>query len=263
MGCMWFNDRYGRRGRILGGVLLLAISGLISPAQSREECPPARLPPVSVPHLRRAVSEGTEVVIVAIGSSSTQGVMATSRARSYPAVLQAELAKALPDTHIAILNRGIGGQDAAEEAPRLESDVIMARPSLVIWQVGANGVMRRTDPAIFKRLVAAGVRKLQAAGVDVILMDNQRAPAILNSPDHAKIAQALAEVAVETEASLFSRNTLMDEWERDGHPPSLFVSADGLHHNDRGYHCVATALSAAILDGLRSRSSPLTAAARR
>lgn len=260
---MWFNDRCRRCARILGSVLLLALSGLAAPAQSREGCPQAGVPPVVVPNLRRAVSEGAELVIVAIGSSSTQGVMASSRAQSYPAVLQAELAKALPDSHVAILNRGIGGQDAAEEAPRLESDVIMARPSLVIWQVGANGVMRRTDPAIFKRLVSAGVRKLQAAGTDVILMDNQRAPAILNSPDHAKIAQALAEVAVETEASLFSRNTLMDEWERDGHPPSLFISADGLHHNDRGYRCVATALSAAILDGLRSKSPTLAASAAR
>lgn len=260
---MWFDDRYGRRARLLGGLLLLALSGLVGPAHSREECPPTRVPPVSVPQLSRAVSEGTELVIVAVGSSSTQGAMASSRARSYPAVLQAELGKALPDTHVAILNRGIGGQDAAEETSRLDSDVIMARPSLVVWQVGANGAIRRTDPAVFKRLVAAGVRKLQAAGADVILMDNQRAPAILNSPDHAKIAQALAEVAVETEASLFSRNTLMDEWERDGHPPSLFVSADGLHHNDLGYHCVATALSAAILDGLRSRGAPLTATAAR
>ena len=260
---MWFNDRRGCQARVLGGILLLCASGLAGPTLAREECPPSQMPPVSVPQLRRAVSEGTEVVIVAIGSSSTQGVMATTRARSYPAVLQAELTRELPDAHIAILNRGIGGQDAAEEAPRLESDVIQARPSLVIWQVGANGAMRQTDPTIFKRLVAAGVRKLQKAGADVILMDNQRAPAILNSPGHAKIAQALAEVAVETEASLFSRNTLMDTWERDGHPPSLFVSADGLHHNDRGYHCVATALSGAILDGLRGRSSSLSAAARR
>ncbi len=256
---MWFDHRRGRFARTLGGGLLLAMFLLAGPAQSREDCPPARIPPVSVPHLRKAVSDGAELVIIAIGSSSTQGVMASSRAQSYPAILQTELAKALPDSHVAILNRGIGGQDAAEEVPRLESDVLMTRPSLVIWQVGANGAMRRTDPAIFKRLVSAGVRTLQAAGVDVILMDNQRAPAILNSPDHARIDQALAEIAVETETSLFSRNALMDEWEREGDPPSLFISADGLHHNDRGYRCVATALSAAILDGLRGKNSSLAA----
>ena len=53
--------------------------------------------------------------------------------------------------HIAVLNRGIGGQDAPEELARLQADVIAVRPQLVIWQVGANGAMRNADPAEFRR----------------------------------------------------------------------------------------------------------------
>ena len=36
------------------------------------------------------------------------------------------------------------------------------------------------------------------------------------------------------------------------------LHADGLHHNDRGYACVAEALAEAILGGLRS-TAPMVA----
>ena len=63
----------------------------------------------------------------------------------------------MPRLHIAVLNRGIGGQDAPEELARLQADVIAARPQLVIWQVGANGALRSTDPTQFRRLITEGV----------------------------------------------------------------------------------------------------------
>ena len=87
-----------------------------------------------------------EAVIVALGSSSTQGAMASDLAHSYPAVLQQALSAGLPEAHVAVINRGIGGQDAAEELARLDADVLAMRPQLVIWQVGANGALRNADP---------------------------------------------------------------------------------------------------------------------
>ena len=134
-----------------------------------------------------ALKAKKEIVIVALGSSTTEGVRASTPGHSYPAILQSELASGLPDSHVAVVNRGIGGQDAAEELARMDSDVMALSPALVIWQVGANGAMRGSDPVLFKHLVDSGVRKLEAAGADVILMDNQRSPMILGSPDHAKI----------------------------------------------------------------------------
>lgn len=237
---------------LLPGAVACALSVALphGPARAAEECPSLRAPPISAPRMLRTIETGGAVVVVALGSSTTQGVMASDRARTYPAVLQAALSLALPAAHLAVLNRGVGGQDAAEELSRLEADVIAARPSLVIWQVGANGVLRRTDPALFKQQVLEGVGQLHAAGADVVLMDNQRAPAILASPSNADIAHALVEIAAETDADLFSRNELMGGWERDGYAPALFLAPDGLHHNDLGYRCVAQALAAALVDGL-------------
>ncbi len=139
--------------------------------------------------------------------------------------------------------------------PRIDRDALAVTPSLVVWQLGANGAKRQMDPDVFKTLVADGVRRLSAAGVDVVLMDNQRAPAILASPDHVRIDQALADIAAATGAGLFDRGRLMDQWQRDGFPYNEFVSDDGVHHNDRGYACIAKALAASILDGLGPNSS--------
>ena len=94
---------------------------------------------------------------MALGSSSTQGARASDLAHSYPAVLQHALSAGRPDAHIAVINRGIGGQDAAEELARLDADVLAVRPQLVIWQVGANGALRNADPAAFRAMVSSGV----------------------------------------------------------------------------------------------------------
>ena len=217
---------------------------------SFEPCPVARVAAMALPRVKEALAGNSELTIVALGSSSTLGWHSSSIAQSYPAILQTELSAALPYAHVAVINRGVGGQDAAEMLPRIETDVLGVRPSLVIWQVGANGALKDRDPEKFRSLVTAGVQTLRGAGIDVILMDNQRAPAILSAPHHLEIDQAMAEVAAVTGAKLFDRGALMDQWRLGGHPYGQFISDDGIHHNDRGYRCVARALASSILEGL-------------
>jgi len=184
---------------------------------------------------------------VALGSSSTQGARASNPGHTYPAELQIALAEAMPDRQVAVINRGIGGQDASDEFSRLEADVIAVHPQLVIWQVGANAALRDLDPTAFRRLVGEGIQRLQNAGIDVVLMDNQRSPKILASGDDAAFDGALAELSRTTGVGLFSRDRLMVAWEREGAAPTEFIATDHLHHNDRGYLCVARALAEDIL----------------
>jgi lysophospholipase L1-like esterase len=244
-----------RFATVLSALVLFAWA----PAQAAPSCPAS--PPATalvLPHLLAAVDHGVQGVVVALGSSSTQGAQASDLGHSYPAVLQDALSSALPEAHIAIINRGIGGQDATEELSRLDADVLVVRPQLVIWQVGANGALRNTDPAVFRATVAAGVKRMQAAGADVILMDNQQSPALLARASEPMFDQSLAQVAAETGASLFSRRTLMRAWDREGARLAQFIAADGLHHNDHGYSCVARALAQAIEAAL-APGQPVTA----
>jgi acyl-CoA thioesterase I len=81
-------------------------------------------------------------------------------------------------------------------------------------------------------------------------MDNQQSPALLAKATEPVFDQALAQVAKETGASLFSRRALMQAWDHDGAPLAQFIATDGLHHNDRGYLCVAQSLAQAIVTAL-------------
>lgn len=233
---------------------LLLLGTLLAPGLARADlpCPASNVAPLSLPQAQQALRKRQELVVVAFGSSTTQGWMASDAGHSYPAVMQEALEAALPRVHVAVINRGIGGQDAAEEISRLDADVLAIRPQLVIWQVGANGALRDTDLSVFRKLVTAGVSRMHALGVDVVLMDNQRAPMILAAPEHLLIDRELSEIAEQTGAGLFSRARLMDDWKDEGQPYERFISADKLHHNDLGYACLGRALAAAIATGLHS-----------
>jgi len=239
----WFTSR-GRFFIVAG-----CIAGLLMPGARAAEttCPadPA-MDALHLPHLRAAVSARTEGLIVALGSSSTEGAMASDSAHTYPAILQAALNKAMPASHVAVINRGIGGQDAPEELARLDADAIALRPQLVIWQVGTNAAIRHADPMVFHRMVEEGVNRLIKAGIDVIVMDNQRSPKVLAAVDHIVLEDELHAVARETGVNLFSRGHLMDAWSDEGARPALFTAADGLHHNDLGYLCVSLTLARQI-----------------
>jgi lysophospholipase L1-like esterase len=210
-------------------------------------CPDAALQRLAVPALRAAVQSGRPVTIVAFGSSSTEGSGASGPGHTYPARLEARLRAAWPAVPLRVVNRGIGGQDAQEMLARLEADVLAERPDLVIWQTGGNAAMRGMDPSLFRGLMAEGIARLQMVRADVVLMDNQRAPRIMASPSHTAFDATLAELASEQHVGLFSRGALMRQWEEAGVAPAAMLVGDSLHHNDRGYDCVAGALAQALV----------------
>lgn len=233
----------------LAGLLWAAVS-VVAPAAGHAGtvCPadPA-INRLHLPQLNAALANRSEGLIVALGSSSTQGAMASDSAHTYPAILQRELSEALPNAHIAVINRGIGGQDAPEELARLDTDAIALHPQLVIWQVGANGAMRHADPDTFHHLVEEGVNRLRKAKIDVVLMDNQRSPRVLAAVEHIILEDSLAHVAHETGANLFSRSHLMDAWAEHGAKLAQFIASDGLHQNNLGYLCITQSLARSIV----------------
>jgi lysophospholipase L1-like esterase len=240
-------------------VLLLALAAGLGPGVARADtaCPLA-VPSwiadsaMPLPLLRMRLAEKPVLKIVAIGSSSTQGSGASTPANAYPALLEARLRAALPGVRVKVLNRGIGGEDAAQNLARFDADVLALRPSLVIWQAGANMAMRQGEPHNFRTLLERGVELLQSEGIDVILVDSQAAPRVLASPRNEGFLAAVRGTAHDREVGLFPRFALMQYW-RTHNPAEVerLVGPDQLHHTDAGYACMADALAAMILAGLR------------
>ena len=234
-------------------VVLLPGCGM---AQESPACPPVAVPPIAAPGFAAAVARGGEVRIVALGSSSTAGAGASLPWRAYPARLESRLRADLPGPAYTVMNRGAGGEDAAHMLGRLERDAIAERPHLVIWQVGANAALRSMDRDSFRSFLRQGLLRLRTAGIDVVLMDNQRAPRITARPGHQAYDAMLAEAAAEVPGVvLFSRGALMDAWAAAGVANDALLISDNLHHNDRGYACIAEALSAALVAGLPSQQT--------
>ncbi len=189
---------------------------------------------------------GQKLVIVAIGSSSTAGAGASTPTASYPSRLEAELKTRAPGIDIRVINRGKGGEDAPEELARLDRDVIAQHPDLVIWQVGTNAILRRDDLSIDAALIRRGVDMLKNAGIDVVLMDLQYAPLVLDRPGYATMQEIVAEIAEQAQIGLFRRFALMRHWQRADEAGVQMIAADGLHMNDASYGCLAASLADAL-----------------
>src|SRR5262245_2049885 len=86
------------------------------------------------------------ITVVAIGSSSTAGAGASSSAASYPSRLEVELKERFPHLTIKVLNRGVGGEEAADMLARFDKSVLAEQPDLVGWQHGTKTVT--THPRI-------------------------------------------------------------------------------------------------------------------
>ena len=187
------------------------------------------------------------VTIVAMGSSSTQGVGASSPAMSYPSRLEQELADRFPGVDIRVINHGVGGQDVGEELIRLDRDVIAEHPDLVIWQVGTNAVLRRDDVSADEQLIRRGVAVMKDHGIDVVLMDLQYAPRVLARRASADMERLIAEIALRTYVGLFHRFEIMKEWDRTRQlAPAAMIGPDGLHMTDASYGCLANQLAEAL-----------------
>ena len=207
------------------------------------------------PALKRAVAKieageklaGEKLTIVAIGSSSTSGSGASAPNLAYPARLEAELRERFPRLEIRVINRGKGGEDAAQELVRFDRDVFAERPDLVIWQLGTNAVLRRDDVSEDGELIRRGVKQLTAAGSDVVLMDMQYAPRVLARPGHVIMERLIAEAAASMQVGLFRRFELMRYWHQTPLAAAApMIGPDGLHMTDRGYHCLAAELAEAL-----------------
>ena len=203
----------------------------------------------TLPHVAAKLAAGQPVVIVAFGSSSTQGYGSSAPEFTYPSRLAAQLRRHYPSADITVINSGRGGEDAPEMTKRLQTSVIDVHPDLVIWQVGTNAVLRNLDPDDTAKMVEDGIARIQTAGSDVVLVDPQYSPRVTEHPESAgRIVKLLGRVAQLRHIGIFPRFEVMRDWhERQGLPTDSFVIADGLHMNDWGYACFAQLLGDDII----------------
>ena len=207
------------------------------------------------------IAGGQTIKIVAIGSSSTSGAGASSPAMTYPSRLEAELKALFPRVDIKVLNRGIGGETTVEMLARFDRDVFAEQPDLVVWQVGSNSVLRDISLTEASARLRDGLKRLRAADFDVILMNPQYSPKVINKHDAYRMVDLIDLAAKQANVDLFQRFAVMRYWRlTEDIPFSVFVSPDELHMNDWSYGCIAKLLAQAMHEA--ATRSTVTATAR-
>lgn len=210
---------------------------------------------VSLPNTARAIRQGRALTIVAIGSSSTEGVGASDPAHAYPAVLADELRARWPRLSVTVVNKGISGEMISEVVKRFDRDVLAHRPQLVIWQTGSHAALGSGDVEAYAAAIREGIGRLKAARLDVVLMDPQFAPRVLARPLHARVVDSIGGAANDAKVAVFRRFAVMQHWVTSGqYRMDDVVSRDGLHLNDVSYGCIARLLADSL--GAAARTAP-------
>lgn len=244
-----------------GALAALALAAGITlaasvPADAAEPCgtsPELLESRFALPRTGMALAGGRPLTIVALGSSSTQGIGASDPSHAYPAVLERQLAQRFPRSPITVLNRGVGGQDADQMLARLDADVFAESPDLVVWQTGTNSALRDSDVEEFTSLVLGGVRRMQEAGIDVLLMGVQRSPKVDVAPHRLAYAENLRVLAELSRVPFLPRYEIMSAWLDQGRMTmDEMIDRDGLHMTDRSYLCLAEAAAGMIANLARA-----------
>lgn len=249
MGRDKFRAQAQRAAAVAAGFFLCAVATPIGARAVEAPCP------ASVPSLARAgtlrelaedVQARQPVRIVAIGSSSTEGVGATSRAKAYPAQLEEHLKALWKLDTLKVENAGIGGETADQTIARLEA-AVAGDPDLVIWQVGTNDAVRGSDEEQFRALLVRGIGAARRAGVDIVLLDQQFYPGIEDLERYRRYVRIVREVGREQGVSVFSRFALMRGWaDQSAEELRSMLAPDGFHMSDRGYACLTRSLGGAL-----------------
>ena len=195
------------------------------------------------------IVSGAPLKIVAFGSSSTQGIGASSPEHSYPAQLQADLGRMLPGQKIEVLNRGVGGEDADDMMKRIDADAIAPKPDLVILQTGSNDPIRGVPLDRFMENTRKALLEIRARGIDTMLLEPQWCPTLERTPGAGAYRDAVRAIGAELGVPVIKRSSLMQSWLREQRVTmSELLSEDGLHMRDAGYALLADAVAHEIIE---------------
>lgn len=211
--------------------------------------------------VKRALKERRTVKVVAIGSSSTVGVGASSPMASYPIRLEGELERLFPGTEVDVISRGVSGEGAAGAVERMKATIADVEPDLVIWQVGTNDALARVDLDSFAQSVQDTIRWIISHRIDVVLVDPQYTASLARDAHYNDVVKTIRDVAGRDRVPLVQRYESMRylAGQAARKPGGSYLAKDQFHLNDLGYRCMAEHVARAITVSLLQPEPPAAA----
>lgn len=184
---------------------------------------------------------GAEVVYVALGDSTVEGVGASTARNNYVGRLDARLRDRYPRART--VNLGVAGATSLDVLDAQLARAIAFQPHLVTLSIGPNDITTRVPPATYARnldtILARLARETSAVIVVNLLPDLAITPRFRNR-DSAPVVGRLSVEFNNIVARTAKRHGALvvdlyraSRREVPGHPELL--SADGYHPSDLGY----------------------------
>lgn len=240
----------GFRRRLACAFAMLAPLGLqVQQANATEfVCRPSTLSRDAAALTSSWSKSGAPLRILAIGSSSTEGIGASGKDKTYPARLSTLLREGLAGRAIEMVNAGIGGETAPQTLSRLKAALKEGRYDLVIWQVGTNDAVAGGDLGTFRNLVADGIDAAKQARTRLVILDPQFYPGIKETARYRAYVDAIADVGRTQAVPVLSRYQAMLSWyQRDAEGFMATLAGDRFHMSDAGYGCLAQDIARSLL----------------
>lgn len=241
--------------------LALALLGLLffpsgdTAARDRCDAPPELTGAVApLPATAKRAREQAPVHILAVGTAS---MAAGSRGLApYIGRLDTLLEPVLG--HRPTLTwKAVRGGLASETIEVVFASILERRPDLVIWQSGTVDAVRNIDPAAFGAALEAGIERLEAAKIDLILVDMQFARFSRATIDYGPYQDAIALQGVAHDVNLFRRYDLMRHWADEGQIDVERAGPSGQGSEQDWLHaCLAKQLAKLIQGGIALASPP-------
>lgn len=157
--------------------------------------------------------------VVVIGDSLSVGVGADKPEEGYVALLEKRLG-------IKIVNKGVSGNTTGDGLARLEKDVLLEKPALVIIELGGNDFLRKVEAdEVFANLEKM-IDAVQAREVPVLLLGIQSS---VIRDQHEADFRALAQ----RKGTAYVPNIVADV------AANQALKADPIHPNSAGYVTLA------------------------
>jgi hypothetical protein len=201
----------------------------------------------ALPKSAKKLAQGT-LSIVALGSSSTLGVGASSREAAWPARLEAELRRRLPQADIAVVNRGKLRESAAAMVKRMAGEALAAKPDLVIWETGTAEAVRNMGAEYFAAALEDGAERILASGAELVLMTPQFSRETARLIGYQPYIEAMGNLSVRADVLIFPRYDVMrhlvetNQLQLEGLSPAQAAATA-----DRLYDCIARQVARVLL----------------
>jgi lysophospholipase L1-like esterase len=212
-----------------------------------------------LPNVAAALQQRKQIRILALGAASLarRGGKRGGHIDEIRQILQS----AIKGLDVVMINRGVSGELSAQAAMRIQNEVALNEPDLVLWQVGTNDALAYVPLDELETTIVDTLRWLKEHKVDVVLVGLQYVDPMEQDGHYRAVRELLRNIAAKENVMIVRRyeaQRLLTQAQSSGGG----LLPDEFERSEAGYVCLSQYLARAITLGIFGQTlqmRPLTA----